>query len=204
MRWTAPQSIGPKPQRHCLSHFFPQPLSPNLHAAESEPFLAQVLQRGAEMIDGVVDVLETNLTQIYHKWITSFLANTQSGSGGKAMKEFREKFFVRERQTSSGLGGEVGPTWRGSARFVGRADDVGLDSFALSYQEERAYKNHFLSETGPNRPVFLQYASYSSPMYANKTRKSSTQKTAQRDFPGRLCQIKHFFYFSSASACAFN
>jgi len=58
MRWTAPQSIGPKPQRHCLSHFSPQPLSPNLHAAEGEPFLAQVLQRGADRIDGVVDAEE--------------------------------------------------------------------------------------------------------------------------------------------------
>ena len=35
--------------------FPPQPLTPNLHAAEGEPFLAQVLQRGADMIDGVVD-----------------------------------------------------------------------------------------------------------------------------------------------------
>ena len=52
-------------------HFPPQRLSPNLHAVEGEPFLAQVLQRGPEMIDGVVDVLETNLTQIYHKWIAS-------------------------------------------------------------------------------------------------------------------------------------
>ena len=38
----------------CPSHL-PQPLSPNLHAAEGEPFLAQVLQRGPDRIDGVVD-----------------------------------------------------------------------------------------------------------------------------------------------------
>ena len=42
----------------CPSHFSPQPLSPNLHAAEGEPFLAQVLQRGPDMIDGVVDAEE--------------------------------------------------------------------------------------------------------------------------------------------------
>ena len=41
-----------------LSHFSPQRLSPNLHPAKSEPFLAQVLQRGADMIDGVVDAEE--------------------------------------------------------------------------------------------------------------------------------------------------
>lgn len=43
------------------------------------------------------------------------------------MKEFREKYFVWEWLTLSGLGGEEGPTWRGSVRFVGRTDDVGLD-----------------------------------------------------------------------------
>ena len=37
-------------------HIFP--LNPNLHAAEGEPFLAQVLQRGPDMIDGVVDAEE--------------------------------------------------------------------------------------------------------------------------------------------------
>ena len=58
MRWTAPQSIGPKPQGHCLSHFFPQSLSPNLHTAEGEPFLAQVLQRGPDMINCFVDAKE--------------------------------------------------------------------------------------------------------------------------------------------------
>ena len=42
----------------CISHFSPQPLSPNLHSAEGEPFLAQVLQRGLDRIDGVVDVEE--------------------------------------------------------------------------------------------------------------------------------------------------
>ena len=40
------------------SHFPSQPLSPNLHAAEGEPFLAQVLQRGAEMINCFVDAEE--------------------------------------------------------------------------------------------------------------------------------------------------
>jgi len=38
--------------------FSPQPLSPNLHTAEGEPFLAQVFQRGPDMIDGVVDAEE--------------------------------------------------------------------------------------------------------------------------------------------------
>ena len=38
----------------CISHFFPQPLTPNFHPAKSEPFLAQVLQRGRDVIDGVV------------------------------------------------------------------------------------------------------------------------------------------------------
>ena len=36
----------------------PQPLTPNLHTAEGEPFLAQVFQRGPDMIDGVVDAEE--------------------------------------------------------------------------------------------------------------------------------------------------
>lgn len=39
------------------SHFSQQRLSPNLHPAKSKPFLAQVLQRGADMIDGVVDAV---------------------------------------------------------------------------------------------------------------------------------------------------
>ena len=39
------------------SHFSPQCLSPNLHPAKSEPFLAQVLQRGADMIHRVVDAV---------------------------------------------------------------------------------------------------------------------------------------------------
>ena len=39
------------------SHFPQQTLSPNLHAAEGKPFLAQVLQRGPDMIDGVVDAV---------------------------------------------------------------------------------------------------------------------------------------------------
>ena len=42
----------------CLSHFSPQPLSPNLHAAEGEPCLAQVLQRGPDMVDGIVNAKE--------------------------------------------------------------------------------------------------------------------------------------------------
>ena len=40
------------------THFSPQRLSPNLHPAKCEPFLAQVLQRGADMIDCVVDAEE--------------------------------------------------------------------------------------------------------------------------------------------------
>ena len=38
-----------------LSHFPPQRLSSNFQAAEGEPFLAQVLQRGTNMIHRVVD-----------------------------------------------------------------------------------------------------------------------------------------------------
>ena len=38
-----------------LSHLLPQRLSPHLHPAKSEPFLAQVLQRGTEVIYHVVD-----------------------------------------------------------------------------------------------------------------------------------------------------
>ena len=50
-------------KKRILSHFPPQPLSPNLHAAEGEPFLAEVLQRGADMIDGVIYAKEAvNLT----------------------------------------------------------------------------------------------------------------------------------------------
>jgi hypothetical protein len=37
------------------SHFSQQRLSPNLHPAKSEPFLPQVLQRGADMIYCVVN-----------------------------------------------------------------------------------------------------------------------------------------------------
>ena len=45
------------------SHFPPQPLTPNLHPAEGEPFLSQVLQRGADMIYRVVEAEEAvNLT----------------------------------------------------------------------------------------------------------------------------------------------
>ena len=35
-----------------------QRLTPNLHSAEGEPFLAQVLQRGPNRIDGVVEAEE--------------------------------------------------------------------------------------------------------------------------------------------------
>ena len=40
------------------SHFSPQCLRSNLHPAKSEPFLAQVLQRGTDMIHRVVDAEE--------------------------------------------------------------------------------------------------------------------------------------------------
>jgi hypothetical protein len=53
------QNPSPIPDKKRIpSHFPPQRLSPNLHAAEGEPFLAQVLQRGPDMIDGVVDAEE--------------------------------------------------------------------------------------------------------------------------------------------------
>ena len=41
-----------------LSHLLPQCPRPNLHPAKSEPFLAQVLQRGADKIHCVVDAEE--------------------------------------------------------------------------------------------------------------------------------------------------
>ena len=73
------------------THFSPQPFSPNLHPAKSEPFLSQVLLRGADMIYRVVDAeeavvgcrvkyytgnemdgfLEANLMLICHKWIAA-------------------------------------------------------------------------------------------------------------------------------------
>ena len=47
-----------------ICHIFSQqPLTSNLHASESNSFLAQVLQRGAEMINRVVNAEEAvNLT----------------------------------------------------------------------------------------------------------------------------------------------
>ena len=39
------------------THFSPQRLGPNLHPAKSEPFLAQVLQRSADMIYCVVNAV---------------------------------------------------------------------------------------------------------------------------------------------------
>ena len=60
----------------CPSHFPPQPLTPNLHPAEGKPFLAQVFQRGPDIIDGIVDAeeavvcvveLSQNLRQLPHK-----------------------------------------------------------------------------------------------------------------------------------------
>ena len=61
----------------------------------------------------------------------------------------RKVFRVWERQTLTGLGGEARPTWGRGARFVRWAHDVGLDSFALSYQEERTRKDEI--EEGLNR-----------------------------------------------------
>ena len=40
-----------------LSHFLSQRLRPNLHPTKSEPFITQVLQRGADMIYRVVDAV---------------------------------------------------------------------------------------------------------------------------------------------------
>ena len=42
----------------CPLHFLPKRLRPNLHPAKSEPFLAQVLQRGDDMIYCVVNAEE--------------------------------------------------------------------------------------------------------------------------------------------------
>ena len=47
-----------KPRPFSFSNLCEQPLSPNLHVAEGEPFLEQVLQQGPDMIDGVVDAEE--------------------------------------------------------------------------------------------------------------------------------------------------
>ena len=41
----------------CPSHFPPQRVGGEFHAAEGEPFLAQVLQRGADMIHRVVNAV---------------------------------------------------------------------------------------------------------------------------------------------------
>ena len=41
-----------------FTHFSPKRLNPNLHPAEGGPFLAQILQRGADRIDRVVDAEE--------------------------------------------------------------------------------------------------------------------------------------------------
>ena len=43
----------------CPARFPPQRLNPNLHPAEGEPFLAQVIQRNPDRIDRVVDAEET-------------------------------------------------------------------------------------------------------------------------------------------------
>ena len=50
----------------CPLHFLPKRLCPNLHPAKSKPFLAQVLQRGADMIDGVVDAEEAVVGVLEH------------------------------------------------------------------------------------------------------------------------------------------
>jgi len=42
----------------CPSHFPPQHVGAEFHAAEGEPFLAQVLQRGTDMIYCVVNAEE--------------------------------------------------------------------------------------------------------------------------------------------------
>lgn len=42
----------------CPLHFLPQRLRPNIHPTKSEPFPAQVLQRGTDMIHRVVDAEE--------------------------------------------------------------------------------------------------------------------------------------------------
>jgi len=42
----------------CPSHFPPQRVGGEFHAAEGEPFLAQVLQRGTDMIYRVVEAEE--------------------------------------------------------------------------------------------------------------------------------------------------
>lgn len=42
----------------CPLHYLLKRLRPNLHPAKSKPFLAQVLQRGTDMIHCVVDAEE--------------------------------------------------------------------------------------------------------------------------------------------------
>ena len=44
--------------QNCPLHFPPQRVGAEFHAAEGEPFLAQVLQRGTDMIYCVVDAEE--------------------------------------------------------------------------------------------------------------------------------------------------
>ena len=45
----------------------------------------------------------------------------------------------RERLPFTGLGGKEGPTWRGSARLVRQAVDVGLE-FSLPFFQEKGRK----------------------------------------------------------------
>ena len=52
----------------CPSHFSPQRLSPNLHPTKSEPFLAQILQRDAEVIYRVVDAEEAVMGCLVSCW----------------------------------------------------------------------------------------------------------------------------------------
>ena len=54
----------------CPTRFSPQRLTPNLHPAEGKPFLAQVLQRGPDRIDGVVEAEEVVMGECWN--VSSF------------------------------------------------------------------------------------------------------------------------------------
>ena len=73
----------------------------------------------------------------------------------------------------SGLGGEEGPTWRGSARFVGRTDDVGLELLVLFFQEKRTGNALLFKRNRPKPPrppairlVLLAEVAAEAPLFA--------------------------------------
>ena len=87
----------------CLSHFSPQPLTPNLHAAEGKPFLAQILWRGPDRIDGVVDF------RFFYVWFSkSFVFLQQKKLGAQALTSCINGCGVANRQVEQAASGVCG------------------------------------------------------------------------------------------------